>query len=258
MPGRGHRHQEDRESLLLSLPLRCPGQEKTPLRHGGVRGPDLLAGDEPSVTIAPGRGLQRRQIRPRIRLAEALAPDGLAAGDGRQMLLLLRRRAMAHDGRADPVDTHVLRALGARGGPTSPPGRPFAPRRKHPAHPTRGATPCTAGLARRGARQNRCATSRSAGSFVKAPRKSGGTCSWISAAQLAPEGRHPFAHVEVHVYLRRPAAVDDDRLAGDVAAGVADQPQHRAHEVVHASLVRAAACCAATRHCRARRRRAPR
>ena len=52
-----------------------------------------------------------------------------------------------------------------------------------------------------------------------------------------------------------PAAVDDDGLAGHVAARVARQPQHRADHVVRPRRRRGGACCgAASRGCARRRR----
>ena len=110
--GRRHRDEEDGDAVLLALTLRRASQEEAPLRHGRIGRPDLLARGAPTVAIALGRRLQRRKIGARVRLAEALAPDDLAARDRRQVLLLLLGRAVPHDRRAHPVDAHVLRAAG--------------------------------------------------------------------------------------------------------------------------------------------------
>src|SRR5690606_11719223 len=78
--------------------------------HGGVGGPDLLPGDGPAVTVAPGGGAQRGEIGTGLGLTESLTPDDLPAGDRREMFALLFGRSVPHDGRPDPVHTHILRA----------------------------------------------------------------------------------------------------------------------------------------------------
>ena len=79
----GHGHQEDRQALLLLLTLGRAGEEEAPLGHRGVGRPDLLAGDEPPLTVAAGCRLHGSQVGPRIGFAEPLAPDHLAPGDRR-------------------------------------------------------------------------------------------------------------------------------------------------------------------------------
>ena len=76
-------------------PLRRAGQQEAPLRHGGVGRPDLLAADQPAVAVAPGRGSQRGEVGAGLGLGEALAPDHLAARDGRQVLCAAARRCRA-------------------------------------------------------------------------------------------------------------------------------------------------------------------
>src|SRR5438270_13949178 len=53
------------------------------------RGPDLLAVDDVMVAFAPRRGFDRRQIRARPRLGEALAPPIVEIGGARQEAPLL-------------------------------------------------------------------------------------------------------------------------------------------------------------------------
>jgi hypothetical protein len=76
------------------------GQHKDPLRVLRAAGPDLLAVDHEIVAVFDCRGLQGSQVGTGVGLAIPLAPDHLAAGDARQMHLLLFFSAIQHDGRA--------------------------------------------------------------------------------------------------------------------------------------------------------------
>src|SRR5215471_5201385 len=62
------------------------------------------------MVIASCGSTERSEVRAGVGLAEPLAPDHLAARDGRQVRALLLRRAVPHDRRAYPVDAHVLGA----------------------------------------------------------------------------------------------------------------------------------------------------
>jgi hypothetical protein len=88
--GTVHGHQEDGEALLLALLPRGPGQQEAPLGHGGVGGPDLLAGDPPAGAVSHRGRPEGGQVRAGVGLAEALAPDDLAGGDGGEVLVTLR------------------------------------------------------------------------------------------------------------------------------------------------------------------------
>ena len=89
--GRVHRDDEHRDALV-PLAGADPGGEHAPLRHAGVGGPDLLAGDAVAVAVLDGAGAQRGQVGAGLGLAEALAPDHLAGRDGREVLLPSGRR----------------------------------------------------------------------------------------------------------------------------------------------------------------------
>ena len=116
MPGRVHRDEEHRDALV-ALARAHPGGQHAPLGHAGVGRPDLLAVDAPAVAVLGGPGLERGEVRARLRLAEALAPDHVAGRDGGQVLVLLRLGAVGHDRRPDPVEAHVLGAAGLVVGP---------------------------------------------------------------------------------------------------------------------------------------------
>ena len=64
-------------------------QHEDPLRVLRPAGPDLLAVDDEIVAVFDRRGLQGSQVRTGVGLAVPLAPDHLAAGDARQVHLLL-------------------------------------------------------------------------------------------------------------------------------------------------------------------------
>ncbi|MDF2583940.1 MAG: hypothetical protein K0R33_2583 [Mycobacterium sp.] len=110
-----HGHQEYRQAVLfltgrLVSDLRSTHQQKTPLRHRRVGGPDLLTVDHPAVPVTHRGGPQRCQVRAGLRLGKPLAPDDFTGRDRRQVPGLLLGGAVAHDDRPDPVDAHVLRA----------------------------------------------------------------------------------------------------------------------------------------------------
>ena len=75
----------------------------------------LLPLIDEAVAIEHGAGLQRREVGARAGLAEALAPDRLAANDRRQELLLLILGAVEEDRRTDAVAAEVVRRRFGRG-----------------------------------------------------------------------------------------------------------------------------------------------
>src|SRR5579875_430170 len=103
-----HRDQEHGDAVLLAFRPCRAREEEAPLRHPRIGGPDLLPADPPTLSVAPGRGLQRSEVGASIGLAESLAPDDLAPSDRRQVLPALLVGPVTHDRRADPVDPHVL------------------------------------------------------------------------------------------------------------------------------------------------------
>ena len=82
-----------------------------------VRGPHLLAAHQPpAVAVGDGLRLQARQVAPRARLAEPLAPDLLAGQERREVAALLLLGPVGEDRRAGhPQADHadVLGRLGA-------------------------------------------------------------------------------------------------------------------------------------------------
>jgi hypothetical protein len=90
-----HVHEEVGEPLVLGgVEVRARDQH-APLRVVRQRGPHLLSGDQPVVAacartgIAHRRRLDRREVRARLGLREALAPDLLGAENGLEIALLL-------------------------------------------------------------------------------------------------------------------------------------------------------------------------
>ena len=59
------------------------------IRPVGKAGPDFLAVDHKIVSVLYGPRLHRRQVRPRIRLGQALTPDFVARQNPGQIALLL-------------------------------------------------------------------------------------------------------------------------------------------------------------------------
>src|SRR5690349_1047710 len=89
------------QPLLIPPTTLSTGQREHVVGELGLRRPDLLAVDDPLVAVAHGRGLERRQVRAGVRLAEALAPLHLAPQDLGQELLLLLLGPPLQDRRAD-------------------------------------------------------------------------------------------------------------------------------------------------------------
>src|SRR3990172_3551806 len=75
-----------------------PGDNEHPVGTMAVACPDLLAVDDIVVAVLHGVTLQRGQVGACSRLAEALAPVDLAAGDSRQVPSLVLFGAADDDG----------------------------------------------------------------------------------------------------------------------------------------------------------------
>src|SRR5581483_2982384 len=87
--GTVHGQDEGRDAGMLGHFGVAPGQEVTPVRVMGARGPHLLAADHPVVTVGYGAGPEAGQIAPGLRFAEELTPDLVPGKDQRQMGQLL-------------------------------------------------------------------------------------------------------------------------------------------------------------------------
>ncbi len=107
-PGRhalgGHVEQDKRNAQMLRCLRIGPHQAEDPVGLVGVAGPDLLAVDDPVVTLVFRPRLDRRQIGPRARLGIALAPANLPAHDLGQEALLLFLGPEGQQGRAQHPD----------------------------------------------------------------------------------------------------------------------------------------------------------
>ena len=88
-----------------------PGDDLADVGVLRTRGPDLLTGQDPFVTVALGPGLERCEVGAGTRLREELAPDEIAAVHRRQVAVLGGVAAMGDDGRrhhAEPDREVVL------------------------------------------------------------------------------------------------------------------------------------------------------
>ena len=98
------RNDDDRDSLVgLGVWIRSAGQPDV-VGVSGEAGPDLLTTDDVLVAIAPCRGLQRGQVRPRAWLAVPNREVALPGEDPREVLLLLRLGPEFQKGRPDRVE----------------------------------------------------------------------------------------------------------------------------------------------------------
>ena len=84
-----HGHQQVRDPGVLGHVGVGPGQQEDVVGVLGLGGPDLLAVDDPLVSVELGPRLERGQVGAGIRLAETLAPGDLPLEDPRDELLLL-------------------------------------------------------------------------------------------------------------------------------------------------------------------------
>ena len=107
--------QERNAGLRLAFGIGAH-QAKNPFTILPQRGPGFLAIDDEFVAGALGPAFDRCQVGARARLAIALAPPDLAAGDAWQKALLLFRVAKGHDDRRDHdgAKRHHARRTGER------------------------------------------------------------------------------------------------------------------------------------------------
>ena len=105
-----HVEQEVRDALALRGERVGACEEHGPVGAVRPRGPDLLARDRPLVAIGLRPGGERRQVRPRARLAEQLAPALLVAHDRGQEPSSLRLRAVGEQRRRGQVETERVEA----------------------------------------------------------------------------------------------------------------------------------------------------
>ena len=107
--GQAHVDQQHRDAVLLLAGTVRAHQREAPVRPVGVGRPDLAAVDDVVVAVAHRPAGERGQVRAGIRLRIALAPDGPAGEDARQVarLLLLGAEGEQHG-------AHHLRAEGHR------------------------------------------------------------------------------------------------------------------------------------------------
>ncbi len=154
----GHVHDEVGDPGVLGDVGVGAGQQDAELGLVGAGVPDLLAVDDPGVTVALGPGAQAGQVGAGAGLAVELAPQLIAAQDGIEVLLLLLGGAVGDEGRADHVHRdrqhagrHVELALllGEDAGlvrRAAPPPVRLGPRDARPAAVIQRALPATAGL----------------------------------------------------------------------------------------------------------------
>ena len=88
------------------------GEDEHPVGAVSLAGPDFLTCNQVVVAVSHGPGGKRGEVGARLGLAEPLAPGHLAPGDGWQVLGLLLRRAVLHDGRGQHPDSPVVLAGG--------------------------------------------------------------------------------------------------------------------------------------------------
>ncbi|MNE02812.1 hypothetical protein D3C80_952950 [compost metagenome] len=113
----GHRHQQERQTLVADAARLGARQHEAPVGLVGQRGPDLLPAYQPALAagIEAGAGLYVGQVRAGAGFGVALAPERLALEDARQQSLALLGRAKSGKGRADqPLAdmAHAPRAAG--------------------------------------------------------------------------------------------------------------------------------------------------
>ena len=115
--GRVHRHQEDRDARPAAFGPARLSQQEAGGGEPGIGGPDLLAVDHVILALTDRAGPERGKVGPGIGFREPLTPDRAPLGHRRDILRLLRVRAIFHQDRTDPVDVHVLRATRFAGAP---------------------------------------------------------------------------------------------------------------------------------------------
>ena len=163
-----HVHEEVGEPLVLGGVGVGAGDEHAPLRLVGERRPDLLAGDPPAAVLLHRLRLQRGEVRARLRLGEALAPDLLGREDRLEEALLLLLGAVGDHDRARP-------SPGRARWPGAGPWRAPAPRRRSTAR----------SASRRGRRTPSATRSR--------PSRPRAACAATRARTRTGPGRRPAA-----------------------------------------------------------------
>ena len=103
-PRRLHRAYEVADAALVRPLMGRAREQYAPRRDVRVTRPHLLAGHDPLVAIARGRGRQGREVAPGVGLAEELAPELLTAHQPRQPAVLLLGRPGVEDRRPGPPD----------------------------------------------------------------------------------------------------------------------------------------------------------
>ena len=69
-----HGHEQIRDALVLGCIGVGAGEQEAVVGVMALRGPHLLAVDDPLVAVEHGRGLQAGKVGARVGLREALAP----------------------------------------------------------------------------------------------------------------------------------------------------------------------------------------
>jgi hypothetical protein len=96
-PRRGIVDDEHAQALRSTCRGSGAGEDETVAADARVAAPDLVAADHVLVAVARGFGLERQEIRARLRLAEPLPERRVAARDARQHLAPQVLRAIADD-----------------------------------------------------------------------------------------------------------------------------------------------------------------
>ena len=102
-----HGEEQEADALVFrDIGVRAHEAED-PVRELGAGRPDLLAVHEEVVALVLGAGAQARQVGPGTRFRVALAPPHLAAGDARDVALLLLLGAVLEQRRPEHGRTHA-------------------------------------------------------------------------------------------------------------------------------------------------------
>src|ERR1700682_1264242 len=112
LPKRPDRHaggmqvDHERGEVVVTGAGRGLADDLSDVREVRAGGPDLLAGDAPAIPIPDSLGPDRRQVRPRVRLAEKLAGDQVGAKQRGEVFVLLPLVSVAQDGGGDHPQAH--------------------------------------------------------------------------------------------------------------------------------------------------------
>ena len=102
--------EQHRQPFVAGLGRVGPHQQRHEIGAHRVRDPGLLAGDLVDVALPHGAGLERCEIRAGVRLREDGGRQNLAAGNAREVLLLLLFRAIGEDQLARDLGAGAERA----------------------------------------------------------------------------------------------------------------------------------------------------